>query len=383
MKTSVYLDHNATTPISKEVLEYVASLMKEPANASSLHSSGRWAKSVVESARKSIMQALNIDHINYDVIFTASGTETNNTVINSFSDYHLFVSPIEHSSVMKIAEKSKNVTFLKVDEEGVIDENFLVEVLQSSNSQKKLVTIGHANSETGVIQDIKKLASVAHENGAVFHSDMVQSFGKIPVNIRDLDIDMATISSHKIGGMIGAASLVKKAEIYIKPLIVGGGQERGFRAGTENTYAIASFGKASELFDFSAYQKISILRDYLESEIQKIDPISKIYSKNADRLANTSYISMPNVDNQTQLMNFDIKGFCVSAGSACSSGVVGESHVLKAMNPTDKYKKNAIRISLGNGTTKAEIDSFIKAWKEVHESLSNTENKKEAEANYG
>lgn len=364
-----------------DVVGHVVELLSDPSNPSSLHSRGRYSKGLIEDARKSIMCNLNIDQLSHDVIFTSSGTESNNMILQSFSDYHLFISPIEHSSVIKIAEQMSNITFLKVNEEGIIDEEFLVTALKNSKSENKFVSIGHANSETGVIQDIKRLSEVSHEYGAIIHSDMVQSFGKIVVDLKGLDVDIVTISSHKIGGMLGAASVVKKAGIRIKPLILGGGQEKGFRSGTENFYAISSFGKAAELVAASIkqFKIIEELRDCFEDEITNFEGSAKIYSKNTIRLPNTSYITMPDVDNQTQMINFDIRGFCVSAGSACSSGIVEKSYVLKAMGFEKGVHNDAIRVSLGLNSTKSEIDKFIDAWKVVQKSVF----KKEEEVKYG
>ena len=280
-KSEVYLDHNSTTAMNADMLCYVTNLLSDHANPSSLHSKGRYAKGLIESARRSIMESLNIGQLSHDVIFTSSGTESNNMILRGLSDYHLFISSIEHSSVLKVVGGMENVTFLRVNEEGVVDEDFLVEVLKGNKYDKKLVSIGHANSETGVVQDIKRLSDISHKYGAVIHSDMVQSFGKISVDLRNLDVDIATISSHKIGGMLGAAAVVKKAEIDIKPLIIGGGQEKGFRSGTENFYAISSFGKASEGVgeNIKQFKSIEKLRDYLEDEIAKFEENVKIYSK--------------------------------------------------------------------------------------------------------
>lgn len=379
-KEVVYLDSNATIPLFEEVRAHVFLLMSEPLNPSSLHSKGRYAKGLIEDARGIIMRSLGIDKLSYDVVFTSSGTECNNMILQNFSDYHIFTLPTEHSSIMKTVEKMAGVTFLKINKDGVVDEDFLVDSLKRNESSKKIISICHANNETGVIQDIKKLAELAHEHGAIIHSDMVQSFGRISVDLSDLDVDIITISSHKIGGMLGAAAVIKKAEIDMNPLILGGGQERGFRSGTENVYAISSFGKAVELIDdnISAFKEIKGLRDYFETEIQGFESNVKIYSKNSKRLPNTSYITMPGIESKTQLMSFDLRGFCVSAGAACSSGVVGESHVLKAMDSEGDHN-NAIRISLCVNNTKSEIDSFIKAWKSVYMDLT----QKGVEINYG
>lgn len=369
---NVYLDHNASTNISVDVLKIITPLLGTAANASAIHQHGRFAKGLVEDARREIMHSLNINPLKYDVIFTSSGTESNNMVLKSFSDYDLFILGTEHLSLINVAKLMKSATFLKVDKDGVVDLNYLRDVLSENKNGKKLVSIAHANNETGVIQDIKTIAGIVHSEGAILHSDMVQSFGRIKCDLMDLDVDLATVSSHKIGGMHGAAALIKKSSVPVAPLLYGGGQERGFRAGTENLYAIASFGEATKLIkdNIEKYQEVKNLRDYLEMSLVEFEPDIKIYSKNVLRLPNTSYICMPGVSNQTQLINFDLKGFSVSSGSACSSGVVEKSHVLKAMNDNDEFADNAIRISLGISNTKEEIQNFICAWKDIYLTLS-------------
>lgn len=384
-RENIYLDHNATSPISEEVLSTIVPMMQVPANPSSIHKEGRVSKGLVEGARKDIMDCLNITQFDYDLIFTSSGTEGNNMILKGMDEYHLFLPATEHSSLIKLAYLRENTTFLKVDKNGVVDIEYLKQVLSSCSAEKKLVSIAHANNETGVMQNIKLIAKVAHEENALLHSDMIQTFGKIYCDLADLDIDIATISSHKIGGFHGAAAVIKKSEIPLPALLFGGGQERGFRAGTEATYAIASFGEASKLMrrKLNDYIKIEKIRNYLESEILSFAPEAKIYSIGCDRLPNTSYIAMPGVNNQTQLINFDLRGFSVSAGSACSSGVVEKSHVLNAMDENDWMSSNAIRVSLGIGNSKKEIEKFIEAWKEIYISLSSKNKKNEEFAQYG
>ncbi|MCH9754102.1 MAG: cysteine desulfurase [Alphaproteobacteria bacterium] len=384
-KQNIYLDHNATYPPLKEVLDKVIPMMSRAANPSSIHKEGRVAKGLVEEARGNIMSALNISQFDYDLIFTSSGTEGNNMILQGLQEWHLFLPATEHSSITRLAYLRDKVTFLKVNKDGVLDLEYLRESLKLCESEKKLVSISHANNETGVMQNIKLISQVVHEEGAILHSDMVQTFGKVLCDLVDLGVDIATISSHKIGGFHGAAAVVKRADIEMPALLRGGGQERGFRAGTENTYAIASFGEAVKVTQSNLlrYRKLSHLRDNLESKILCFAPEAKIYSKNCTRLPNTSYIAMPGVNNQTQLINFDLKGFSVSAGSACSSGVVEKSHVLHAMDEKDWMSKNAIRISLGLGNSIEDVEKFINAWKEIYVSLSGHKNQIEEKVQYG
>jgi len=368
----VYLDHNATIPVSVEVLEKVFDVITKPANPSSIHNYGRFAKGLVEGARKAIMNHLHIDAFEYDVIFTSSGTESNNHILKSLKDYHLFVPATEHASILRCSDLFENVVFLELDENGLVDLEKLEKIMMSFEGvEKKLFSIAYANNETGAIQNIKVIADIIHKNGGILHSDMVQAFGRISFDLKDLGVDLATISSHKIGGMQGAAAIIKKANIKLDPILHGGQQERGFRAGTENVYAIFSFGEAVKLLPavINNYRDVAKLRDYLEESLLSVEPEIKIYSAGCKRLPNTSYLTMPGVPHQTQVMNFDLKGFCVSSGSACSSGVVKDSHVLEAIEGEDEDRKNAIRVSLGIDNTKEQIQAFIEAWKGMYLSL--------------
>jgi len=369
---NTYLDYNATAPIHKEVLEALFPLMSNPANPSSIHKDGRVAKSLVENARKVIMNYLGIDNISHDVIFTSGGTESNNLVLSSFVNAHLFVGATEHASILKCCGLFKKCSLIPVDQNGLIDLAVLENLLRSSNSECKLVSISHANNETGVIQDLKPITDISHKYGAFLHSDMAQSLGKIPISFADLNVDIATISSHKIGGFQGASAVIKKANVQLSTMLHGGGQERGFRAGTENVYAIASFAEAVKLIDkkLVEFEEVRKLRDYMEDSFMETSSNVKIYSKNCNRLPNTSYVSMLGVDHQTQVMLLDMKGFSISAGSACSSGVIKDSHVLSAMDRNDKFASGAIRISLGTETTHAQIENFIRAWQDVYKQLS-------------
>jgi len=275
----------------------------------------------------------------------------------------VIISSVEHESVFKAAA---NATIIDVDKNGLLKIEELEKKLSMVNGQCSLVSIILANNETGVIQDIKSIAALAHKYGALIHIDAVQAFGKIPLNFADMGVDMMTISAHKIGGAVGAAALVHKKDLELKPLMFGGGQEHNKRPGTENIVGIVGFAASCEVFTSPSpsYEEAN-LRDYLEAEILKVAPDTIIHGSGAKRLPNTTNISMPNLQAATQLIHFDSKGICVSSGSACSSGKVEESRVLKAMDVP--LRKNAIRISLGWGTTKAEIDVFVKEWKELYE----------------
>lgn len=372
--TKIYLDNNATTNLLPEAQEKVLGIMGSPLNASSLHFFGRKAKSILEDAKHNILNSLNGDKSIYEVVFTSSGTEANNLVIQSFMHQNsvMLVSSIEHISILETAKLSGISKTISVHPDGLLNFNDLEQKLaqiqrSSKNESPPLVSVMLANNETGVIQNIKEIARISHKYGCFMHSDIVQAFGKISIDISDLDIDFATISSHKMGGMIGSAALIKRKNLKINPMIFGGGQEKFLRAGTENIPSILSFGIAASLSqeNILKYKTIETLRDYLEKEIQFHSSSAKIYSQNATRLPNTTCVATTGKDSSAQLMYFDISGIAISSGSACSSGKIESSHVLHAMDYHDTLSSNAIRVSMGLNTTKDEIDIFLKAWKEL------------------
>lgn len=358
----IYLDYNATSIIYHEVADLMIKMLQDPSpiNASSIHADGRKARSLLEQARQQIARAIYIDLYKDDIqiIFTSSGSEANNLVIHNFSNIPMFAAATEHVSILE--SKHNNLTIIPVDQNGIISSNILQEMLTKIKSPK-LVSIMLANNETGVIQDIKLLSEVAHKEGAIFHCDASQAFGKIKVDFNDLGCDLMTISSHKSGGPVGAASLIAKKNLNLIPNILGGKQELGLRAGTENILAIRGFGLAAEISN-NKYNSTLELKKYLEREIE-----GEIVAASALRLPNTSCIRMKNVKNEEQLIKFDLAGVSVSSGSACSSGRIASSHVLKAMGIKDDVASEIIRVSLGPETTKEEIDIFIKLWKEIYE----------------
>ncbi len=366
-KNNIYFDHNATTTVLPEVKEAVFNIIDFPYNPSSIHYHGRKARHLMEDARKKILFSLGVEK-DYDLIFTSSGTEANNLLIENVKDGHLFASSIDHISVIEPVKRSKNFDFIKVTAGGLLNIDDLEFKLKNCNSKKKLVSVILANNETGVIQDIKTISSIAKKYSALIHTDAVQALGKINLNIEDLDIDFMTISAHKIGGLFGAAALIKKKNFNLVPMVVGGSQEKGERGGTENILAIIGFSEAVSLLPsiLNEYINIKKIRDFIEDSILEFLPEVKIYSLQHSRLPNTSCIAMPKVNNEIQLMNFDLEGISVSAGSACSSGKVSVSHVLSAMNSEDKLAQNAIRISLGRGNTLLEAQKFVNIWKNIY-----------------
>lgn len=380
----IYLDHNATTYTHPEVRELISDLSLEVLNPSSVHSHGRRAKAIMEEARGDVAGMLGAplagnnyskdayEDEDYNIVFTASGTEANNIVMNSCVSlgYEPFISPVEHSSVLD-SSRFLSVNILKVDSQGVIDLNYLEDVLKKSDADKKLVSVMFANNETGVISPMKEIVSIARKYDAFIHSDIVQAPGKIHINLLDLDLDYATISAHKFGGMTGAGALIYKSDLPLEPMIFGGGQERRIRSGTEAVLNIAAMGRAARIIsdkqEFSRrIEHMMHLRNYLENAIEEKLPNSSIIAKDAQRLPNTSLIMTPNKKSEMQLIALDLKGISVSSGSACSSGKLGQSNTLKAMQVKGYDNASVIRVSTSYNTTKDDIDGFIDAFVEIN-----------------
>ncbi len=372
--SKIYLDYNATTPLNPTVKEEMNNISGPASNPSSLHWHGRRAKALIENARGKIAKALDIKlgTGEYQLTITSSGTAANNLLLHNFAGKDILVSSTEHLSILEGAKEYGNRVLIKVDNNGQIDMNHYQECIGKAQVGS-LVSIIMANNETGVIQEnMDKITALAHAKGLFVHSDFVQAFGKIPMHLGELDF--ITISSHKIGGPLGAAALVHKASFPIKAQIVGGGQERGARSGTENVAAIVGFGKASELI--GDYSHIALLRDKMEDIIQEICPDTLFYGKNTTRLPNTSMILMPRVESQKQLIQFDLASISVSAGSACSSGKMKISHVLTAMGVEDEKAKCTIRVSLGANSTMHEIETFASNWGRIWQGITQKIGKK-------
>ena len=366
---SVYLDHNATTNIYPEVISAMVEVMQNPANSSSIHSFGRDARARLQSARFEVAEFAGAPDNDYRVIFTSSGTESNNLVFSGVKNRRLVISSVEHASVIGAAEGAEVIS---VDENGVVDLDLLEKILLGS-SDKALVSVMLANNETGVIQPIRKIADLTKEYGAILHVDCAQGFGKVKVDAVAMGADLITLSAHKFGGPQGAAALIARRNVELAPQIKGGGQEQGYRAGTENVAAIFGMGVAIGLAKESMHNisRIEELRDYLENSVKSISSDAIIFGEKAkSRLPNTSYIATPDISSQTQLIHFDMDRIAVSSGSACSSGKIGKSHVLSAMGIEDMLADCAIRVSLGHSNTKEDIDAFINSWRSLVERLS-------------
>lgn len=362
-----YLDYNATAPVKPAVIEAMAAALAEGGNPSSVHASGRVARNAVEEAR--IRLGILINAAPENIIFTSGGTEANNQAIcTAVGIKRVLISAIEHDGVLAAANSSgARVEEIPVGIDGLADLNALESMLAARDGEsegKAIVSIMLANNETGVIQPIAEAAEIAHRHGALMHCDAVQTLGKIAVDFVALGVDTMSMSAHKMGGPQGIGALIHRPGLEIRPLIAGGGQERGRRSGTENVAGIVALGVAAELAakDLELAADIAALRDRMEDEILKVSPSSNIFGKQSPRLPNTSNFTMPGVPGETQVMAMDLAGYAISGGSACSSGKVKRSRVLVGMGASDDDAVNAIRVSLGPTTTAEDVDGFLDAW---------------------
>lgn len=353
----IYLDHNATTPVHSEVVDAMTAALAQTGNASSVHRFGRLARRAVDDARETVAQLIDASSAN--VVFTSGGTEANNLALRGFGG-QVFASAVEHDSVL--AARSDAIT-IPVDPNGIVDLGQLQEMLVGQDEQA-IISVMYANNETGVIQPISAIVSLAQEHGALVHCDAIQAAGKLPISMRELGVDLLTLSAHKIGGPQGVGALVVRDGLDPEPLLRGGGQERRRRAGTENLAGIAGFGEAASLavHGLSNTTGIAALRDQMEQGLADAAPDAIFHGAKVARLANTSCVGLPGLTGEIQVMKLDLAGVAVSAGSACSSGKVTPSHVLLAMGADDETAKSAIRVSLGAATRPEEIDRFIDVW---------------------
>jgi len=364
----IYFDNNATTAIHPEVLEEMMPFFAEQhGNPTSNHRFGRRAHTAIEEAREKVAYAVNAHPS--QIIFTASGTESNNTIIHGVADGYpesIFgYSAIEHPCVSKPVEALRKRGFasieIPVDQNGLVNIELLSDI---PSNQPTFISVMMANNETGVIQNMPEIVQWAKKNKAIVHTDAVQALGKITVDFAGLDVDALTISSHKVYGPQGVAALVVNNKIDVVPFIKGGGQERGLRSGTENLAGIIGFGKACEraaantvLFD----KTIRPLQSYLEQHLVQMGAV--IFGDQAKRLPNTSFFAFPRLDGVTLLTALDKKGFAVASGSACSSNSNEPSHVLLAMGIDKELAQGAIRVSMGVETTLEQVKSFITSLK--------------------
>ena len=364
--TIAYLDYNATAPVRPEVIEAVRERQEIGGNPSSVHSLGRDARRAVEQARDRVAALVNARAD--QVVFTSGGTESNSLALNGLGKRKLLVSAVEHGSVLAAALiGDPDADVVAVDGAGRIDLGAL-ELALAARGDQALVSIMLANNETGVINPVDAVVDIAHRFGAVVHCDAIQAAGKIAVDFAALGVDLMSLSAHKIGGPQGVGALIAADGIELGARVVGGGQERGLRAGTENVAGIVGFGVAADISAraLGDFADLARMRDRLESRLQQLAPDVEVLGGEAPRLPNTSCVSMPGVASETQVMALDLSGIAVSAGAACSSGKVARSHVLEAMGIDDGVAECAIRISLGWRTTETDLDRLYDAWTELY-----------------
>ena len=360
MRRSVYLDYNATAPVRPEVAAAVATALAKVGNPSSVHSFGRAARARLETAREQV--AALVGARPSQVIFTSGGTEANNLAIGGTGRTHLLVSAIEHDSVLKSATSE----LIPVTHDGVVDLAALERMLAASQ-EPGLVAVMLANNETGVIQPVAEAVRIAHVQGALFHCDAVQAAGKIAVDFKTSGADLMSLSAHKLGGPPGIGALIVADHVDLRAGQRGGGQERGRRAGTENLPGIVGFGVAAEIAaaELGAMALIAALRDDLERRVLAAVPGATIFGREAARLPNTTCLGLTGLSSELQVMRLDLAGVAISAGSACSSGKVQASHVLRAMGADAPAAGSAIRVSLGWQSSADDVDRFVAAWTDL------------------
>ena len=364
--SQVYFDHNSTTALKTEALEAMLPFMaNQHGNPTSRHSYGRTARAAVEHAREQVAAAVGAYAT--QIVFTASGTEANNFAVHGICSNldagQILTSAIEHPCVSRPAialqASGYKARSIHVDADCNINMAHLQKLLQAPTN---LVSVMLANNETGVMQDIAKIAELARKYKAYVHTDAVQALGKIPVDFFALNVHAMTISSHKIGGPLGAGALVLDKRIDIQPLLYGGGQERGLRSGTENVAAIVGFGVACELAvsNLTAFDMhTDNLRQHLETGLDKLNAV--IFGRDGLRIPNTSFFAFPNLDGETLVTALDKVGFAVASGSACSSDSDKPSHVLLAMGVDEDLARGAVRVSFGMNNTLDQVQHFLKA----------------------
>jgi cysteine desulfurase len=376
MPDRVYLDWNATTPLRPEARDAMIAAWNLSGNPSSVHAEGRQARGLVEQARATIAGAVGA--LPRNVVFTSGGTEANALALtpglrrgSGFPVKRVFVSAIEHASVLTGGRfPAETASTVGVTRAGLLDLERLRAALEGS--PPALVSVMLANNETGAVQPVVEAGELVHSFGGLLHVDAIQAFGKIPFDINAMNADLVTLSAHKIGGPKGVGALILAEGLQApEPLLRGGGQERGRRAGTENVAGIAGFGAAARAT--MAVQKIDAfrlenLRNRLENGLRQTPDVI-VFADGVARLPNTTLFTVPGLKAETAVIGFDLAGIAVSSGSACSSGKVQPSHVLEAMGFGPDLAEGAVRLSLGWSTSNADVDCCLEAWRKLAETL--------------
>ena len=371
---NIYFDNAATTKLDEEVLnEMIPYLKNNYGNASSIYKLGRESKKAVEESREKIAEILNCEA--NEIYFTAGGSESDNTVIKGIAranrkrGNHIITSKIEHPAVLETCKQLEKegfeVTYLSVNENGIVD---LEELKKSIKESTILISIMFANNEIGTIEPIEEIGEIAKEKNIYFHTDAVQAVGSIKIDVQKMNIDSLSISGHKFYGPKGVGALYVHEGVEFEKILHGGHQERDKRAGTENVAGIVGLGKAIELAskNLESYNaKLTALREYLLQQVSDHITECRLNGSRSNRLPGNANISFKDIEGDKLLLELDKRGFCVSAGSACSSGKTEASHVLVAMGVPKEYASGTIRITLGEENTKEEIDAFVKALEEI------------------
>ncbi|MBI3401948.1 MAG: cysteine desulfurase [Acidobacteria bacterium] len=377
--TRIYFDYNATTPPAPGVADAVIRVTQDVfGNASSVHAFGQQAKTVLDEARSALAALLHADQS--EVVFTSGGTEADNFAIRGAAEAlepagrrHLIASAIEHEAILNtvkaLTRRGWRTTLLRVDETGVVSPERLREVITDDTA---IVSVMHANNEIGTVQPVGEMAAIAHAHGALMHTDAVQSAGKIPVDVRALGVDLLSVSAHKFNGPKGAGALWIKRGTRMQPVMTGGKHERNRRAGTENVAALVGLGVAAALAASkmaSEAIRVAALRDRLEAGILSAVPGTVVNGARESRVPNTTNISVDRVEAESLLIALDLEGVAVSTGSACSSGTLEPSHVLRAMGLPAHRTQNSLRFSLGMFSTQEEVDRVIEILPRLVEKL--------------
>lgn len=373
--TPVYLDHAATTPVAPEVLQAMLPFFGHVfGNPSAIYTAGQEARQAVEHAREQVAQLVNADPD--DVFFTSGGTESDNWAIKGVvrawrgRKSHLITTPIEHHAVLEaceaVCEMGWEVTLVPVDRYGMVDPD---DIRRAITPRTGLISVMHANNEVGTIQPIAEIAAIAREHAIPFHTDAVQTVGRIPVDFEELQVDLLTISAHKLYGPKGVGALVVRRGTPIRPLLDGGGQERGRRGGTYNVPAIVGFGAAAQrafLHLQEEMERVRALRDRLvEGILQRVDDV-QLSGHPTQRLPNNAHLAFADVEGETLVLSLDAVGVYCSAGAACSSGDTEPSHVLVAMGIEPRLIEGSVRFTLGKDNTAEQIDYTIE---QVHRAV--------------
>lgn len=377
MQTRVYMDYNATAPLLEAAREAMLLSMDELGNPSSVHKEGQQARRIINSARDHLAKLCSSEAAH--ITFTSGATEAATHLLtpnykmgrSDLKVSKLYVCAVEHPCLLSGGRFSpEDIVVIGVDENGCINLDELeTELAQHDQSQGlPMLALQAANNETGVLQPVQQAIACARSHNALVVIDAVQLLGKKPISIAEMDADFLIVSSHKIGGPKGVGAIISKGEILMpSPLIVGGGHEKGHRAGTENLIGISGFGAACEvaLKNLHVFQEIGNKRNQLEQKMQDLAPDLVIHGKGVERIDNTTCFTLPGMKSETLQIAFDMEGIAASSGSACSSGKVGESHVLVAMNAD--AKSGALRVSLGPKTSDEDVDRFLQVFEKTNE----------------